>query len=165
MKIAIIYSTLIKDSKESAKILKELINSEVVLISIENVKDVCLLKYNLIILGGSTYNNKVQGLFKRYMSRNIKTLLEKPHALYLNSDENIDMNINLNKVFTREIIESSIVCSNFGYNINTDTGNFLQRRKTKKIIEKNNNVIPSLNKKKIEEFARIINDLIKKRVD
>lgn len=165
MKIAIIFSTLIKDSKESAKILKELINSEVVLISIENVKDICLLKYNLIILGGSTYNNKVQGLFKRYMSRNIKTLLEKPHALYLNSDENIDMNINLNKVFTREIIESSIACSNFGYNINADTGNFLERRKYKKIIEKNNNEIPSLNKKKIEEFARIINDLIKKRVD
>lgn len=165
MKILIIYSTLIKDSKESAKILKELINSEVVLISIENVKDVCLLKYNLIILGGSTYNNKVQGLFKRYMSRNIKTLLEKPHALYLNSDENIDTNINLNKVFTREIIESSIVSSNFGYNINTDTGNFLQRRVSKKIIEKNNNKIPYLNKKKIEEFARTINDLIKKRVD
>ncbi|MBR5953858.1 MAG: flavodoxin [Methanobrevibacter sp.] len=165
MKIAIIYSTLIKDSKESAKMLKELINSEVVLISIENVKDVCLLKYNLIILGGSTYNNKVQGLFKRYMSRNIKTLLEKPHALYLNSDENIDININLNKVFTREIIESSIVSLNFGYNINTDTGNFIERRKSKKLIEKNNNEIPSLNKRKIEEFARAINDLIKKRVD
>ena len=117
MKIAIIYSTLIEDSKESAKILKELINSEVVLISIKNVKSECLLKYNLIILGGSTYSNKVQGVFKRYMSRNIRTLLEKPHALYLNSDENIDININLNKVFTREIIESSIVCSNFGYNI------------------------------------------------
>lgn len=165
MKIAIIYSTLIKDSKESAKILKELINSEVVLISIENVKDVCLLKYSLIILGGSTYNNKVQGLFKRYMSRNIKTLLEKPHALYLNSDENIDININLNKVFTREIIESSIVSLNFGYDINTDTGNFIERRRTKKIIEKNNNQVPSLNKRKIEEFARIINDLIRKRVD
>ena len=54
MKIAIIYSTLIEDSKESAKILKELINSEVVLISIKNVKSECLLKYNLIILGGST---------------------------------------------------------------------------------------------------------------
>ena len=134
MKILIIYSTLIKDSKESAKILKELINSEVVLISIENVKDVCLLKYNLIILGGSTYNNKVQGLFKRYMSRNIKTLLEKPHALYLNSDENIDMNINLNKVFKIELIESSTVCSNFGYNINTDIGNFIERRKLKKIF-------------------------------
>ena len=95
----------------------------------------------------------------------IKTLLEKPHALYLNSDENIDININLNKVFTREIIESSIVSLNFGYNINTDTGNFIERRKSKKLIEKNNNEIPSLNKRKIEEFARAINDLIKKRVD
>ena len=164
MKTAIIYSTLIDDTKKSAKILKELIKSDVVLISIENVKDVCLLKYNFIILGASTYNGKVQGLFKRYISRNIKTLLEKPHALYVNSDENLDMEFNLNKVFTREMIESSIVSSNFGYEINADRGNFLKRRKSKKIIE-NSDEIPSLNKDKIEEFAKIINELIEKRVD
>ena len=164
MKIAIIYSTLIEDSKESAKILKELINSEVVLISIKNVKDVCLLKYNFIILGGSTFNNKVQNSFKVYTSRNIKTLLELPHALYVNSDENLNMEVNLNKVFTREMIESSIVSSNFGYEINADRGNFLKRRKSKKIIE-NSDEIPSLNKDKIEEFAKIINELIEKRVD
>ena len=48
MKTAIIYSTLIDDTKKSAKILKELIKSDVVLKNIENVKDVCLLKYNFI---------------------------------------------------------------------------------------------------------------------
>ena len=161
MKIAIIYSTLIEDSKKSAKILKDLINAEVVLISIENVKDVCLLKYNLIILGASTYNNKVQGSFKRYVSRNIRTLLEKPHALYVNSDENLDMMINLNKVFSTELIESAFVYSNFGYDVNTV---FIERRKKKKIIKKSGK-IPTLNKSKIEEFAKIINELIKKRVD
>ncbi len=163
MKIAIIYSTLIEDTKKSAQILKDLINEEVVLISIENVKDICLLKYNIIILGASTYNNKVQGSFKRYISRNVKTLLERPYALYVNSDENLDIDTNLNKVFAREIIESSILCSNFGYNINADIGNFIERRKSKKIIE-NGEKIPSLNKYKIEEFAKIINELIEKRV-
>ena len=101
MKIAIIYSTLISDTKESAKILSKLINADVQLISIKNAKDTCLLKYNLIILGASTFNGKVQGIFKIYLSRNIKTLLEKPIALYVNSDENSDMYYNLNKVFTR----------------------------------------------------------------
>lgn len=163
MKIAIIYSTLIEDTKKSAQILKDLINEEVVLISIENVKDICLLKYNIIILGASTYNNKVQGSFKRYISRNVKTLLERPYALYVNSDENLDIDTNLNKVFAREIIESSILCSNFGYNINADIGNFIERRKSKKIIE-NCEIIPSLNNYKIEEFAKIINELIEKRV-
>ncbi|WP_407416569.1 flavodoxin domain-containing protein [Methanobrevibacter sp.] len=163
MKIAVIYSTLIEDTKKSAQILKDLINEEVVLISIENAKDICLLKYNIIILGASTYNNKVQGSFKRYISRNIKTLLERPYALYVNSDENLDIDTNLNKVFAREIIESSILYSNFGYNINTDIGNFIERRKSKKIIE-NSEKIPSLNKYKIEEFAKIINELIEKRV-
>ena len=101
---------------------------------------------------------------KVYTSRNIKTLLELPHALYVNSDENLNMEVNLNKVFTREMIESSIVSSNFGYEINADRGNFLKRRKSKKIIE-NSDEIPSLNKDKIEEFAKIINELIEKRVD
>ena len=91
-------------------------------------------------------------------------MLGKPHALYVNSDENLDMLVNLNKVFSQEIIESSFVYSNFGYEINTDTGNYIQRRKSKKIIEKNDNV-PILNKHKIEEFANNINNLIEKRVD
>ena len=106
----------------------------------------------------------VQGSFKRYVSRNIKTLIEKPHALYVNSDENLDMMTNLDKVFSQEIIESSFVYSNFGYEINTDIGNYIQRRKSKKIIEKNDNV-PILNKHKIEKFANNINNLIEKRVD
>ena len=163
MKIAIIYSSLTEDTKKSAKLLKDLINAEVVLISIKNAKDVCLLKYNFIILGASTYF-KVQNSFKRYISRNIKTLLEKPHALYVNNDENLDMKANLNKVFTTEMIESSFICSNFGYEINTDIGNFIERRKSKKIIE-NADKLPTLNKNKIEEFAKIINELIEKRVD
>ncbi|MCR5026433.1 MAG: flavodoxin [Methanobrevibacter sp.] len=164
MKIAIIYSTLIEDTKKSALLLKDLINADVKLISIENVKDLCLLKYNLIILGVSTYNNKVQGSFKIYVSRNIKTLIEKPTALYVNSDENLDRKVKLNKVFTKELIESSIVCSNFGYEINTDTGNFMQKRKSKKILEKNENV-PHLNENEIRNYANKINNLIKKRVD
>ena len=163
MKIAIIYSSLTEDTKKSAKLLKDFINAEVVLISIKNAKDVCLLKYNFIILGASTYF-KVQNSFKRYISRNIKTLLEKPHALYVNNDENLDMKANLNKVFTTEMIESSFICSNFGYEINTDIGNFIERRKSKKIIE-NVDKLPTINKNKIEEFAKIINELIEKRVD
>ena len=164
MKVAIIYSTLIEDTKKSALLLKNLINADVKVISIDNVKDVCLLKYNFIILGASTYNNKVQSSLKRYISRNIKTLLEKPTALYVNSDENLDRKVNLNKVFTKELIESSMMCSNFGYEINTDTGNFMQKRKSKKIIEKNEK-IPHLNENEIINYANAINDLIKKRVD
>ena len=160
MKIAIIYSTLIKDTKESAKILENLINANTVLISIDNAKDVCLLKYNFIILGASTYNNKVQGSFKRYLSRNMKTLLEKPTALYVNSDENLDIIVNLNKVFTKELIESSFVYSNFGYNVNADIGNFMKKRK----LKKNENII-HLNENEIKNYAIKINEIIGRRVD
>lgn len=164
MKIAIIYSTLIEDTKKSAKLLESLINADVVLISIENVKDHCLLKYNLIVLGASTYNSKVQGSFKRYLSRNIKTLLEKPTALYLNSDENSDIMSNLNKVFSSQLIESSYIYSNFGYELNADRGNFIEKRKYKKMLE-NDEKIPHLNEDEIKNYANKINDLIAKRVD
>jgi len=163
MKIAIIYSTLISDTKESAKILSELINADVQLISIKNAKDTCLLKYNLIILGASTFNCKVQGLFKIYLSRNIKTLLEKPIALYVNGDENSDMYYNLNKVFTREIIESSLISSNFGYEINEDIGSFKKKIMLKKILKKNEK-LPKLNTEEIRNYSNFINELIEKRV-
>lgn len=163
MKIVIFYSTLIEDTKESAKILKNLINAEVVLIPIERAKDECILKYNFIVLGASAYNGRVQNSFKIFISRNIKTLLGKPHALYVNGDENLDILYNLNKAFTPELIESSFACGNFGYNINTDRGNFLERRKSKKLIEKSGE-IPSLNKEEIENYANRINDIIEKRV-
>ena len=62
------------------------------------------------------------------------------------------------------MIESSFITSNFGYEINTDIGNFIERRKSKKIIEKNENV-PHLNENEIKNYANEINDLIKRRVD
>lgn len=164
MKILLLYSTLIEDTKKSAILLKELIDAEVVLVPIERAKDQCLLKYNFIILAASTYNNKVQNSFKIYVSRNIKTLLGKPHALYVNSDENLSIDENLNKVFTRELIESSIISSNFGYELNPYIGNFIEKRKTKKLIENGEN-LPSLNIDKIKNYAYFINKLIEKRVD
>ena len=164
MNIAIIYSTLIEDTKESAELLRDLINVEVRTIPIDNAKFECLLKYNYIILGASTYNGKVQNSLKIYISRNIKTLLGKPVGLYVNGDENLSLEDNLNKAFTPELIESSFIRGNFGYNINTDRGNFLERRKSKKILEKSDE-IPELNIKEIENYANEINDIIKKRVD
>ena len=156
MKIAIIYSTLIDSTKKSALLLKELINSDVLLIPVENAKSECILKYNLIILAGSSYNSKVQTSLKIYISRNIKTLLEKPIGLYVNSDENLSIEDNLNKVFTKELIESSLISSNFGYELDSSIGNFIERRKTKKLIENNEN-LPSLN---IEEIKNMLTLLI-----
>lgn len=164
MKIAIIYTTLIDSTKKSALLLKELINSDVLLIPVENAKSECILKYNLIILAGSSYNGKVQSSLKIYISRNIKTLLEKPIGLYVNSDENLSIEDNLNKVFTKELIESSLISSNFGYELNPSIGNFIERRKTKKLIEKSEK-LPSLNIEEIKKYADFINNLIEKRVD
>ena len=164
MKIAIIYSTLIDSTEKSALLLKELINSDVLLIPVEKAKSECILKYNLIILAGSSYNSKVQTSLKIYISRNIKTLLEKPIGLYVNSDENLSIEDNLNKVFTKELIESSLISSNFVYELDSSRGNFIERRKTKKLIENNEN-LPSLNIEEIKKYANFINNLIEKRVD
>ena len=87
MKIAIIYSTSSKSTKKACKILSDKIKAKVQLIPIEKAKTACLLKYNFIILAGSNNNGKVQGALKRYISRNIKTLQEKPIALILNCEE------------------------------------------------------------------------------
>ena len=168
MKIAIIYSTSSRATKKACKILSSKINASVQLIPIEKAKTACLLKYNFIILAGSAMNGKVQSALKRYISRNIKTLQEKPIALVLNCEEGIDTRDILNKTFTEELVNSSYINSNFGYELNPEDGNIIEKRKTNNLINdyrKQGKDLPVLNMDEIDNFADYINDMIKKRVD
>ncbi len=168
MKIGIIYSTSSRTTKKACKILSSKINANVQLIPIEKAKTACLLKYNYIILAGSAMNGKVQSALKRYISRNMKTLKEKPVALVLNCEEGIDTRDRLNKTFTEELVDSSFINSNFGYELNPEDGNFIEKRRTNKIIDnfqKEGKELPVLNMYEIDKFADYINNMIKKRVD
>ena len=168
MKIAIIYSTSSKSTKKACKLLSSKIKASVQMIPIEKAKTACLLKYNFIILAGSAYNGKVQSALKRYISRNMKTLKEKPVALVMNCEENIDTRDRFNKAFTEELVDSSYISSNFGYELNPDEGNYLEKRKTNKIIDsykRDGKSLPMLNMNEIDNFANYINNMIDKRVD
>lgn len=165
MKIAIIYSTNINATKKAAKILSKKLNCKTQLIPIEKAKTACLLKYDYIIIAGSINNGKVQGVLKRYISRNIKTLIEKPTALFLNCDENNEKNFD--KTFSKELVKSSFLKSNFGTEINKEEGNFFEKRYKTKIIskyEKEGKNLPVLNLKEIDKFANHINKLIENRI-
>ena len=168
MKIAIIYSTSSRTTKKACKILSSKINASVQLIPIEKAKTACLLKYNFIILAGSALNGKVQSSMKRYISRNMKTLKEKPVALVLNCEEGIDTRDRLNKTFTEELVDSSYINSNFGYELNPDDGNLIEKRRINKVInnyQKEGKDLPVLNMDEIDKFADYINNMINKRVD
>ena len=168
MKIAIIYSTSSKSTKKSCKILSSKIKAKVQLIPIEKAKTACLLKYNYIIIASSAYNGKVQTALKRYISRNIKTLKEKPIGLILNCEDKIDIEDRLNKTFTEELVNSSFINSNFGYELNPDDGNIIENRKINNTIDsykKEGKRLPTLNMNEIDRFADYINNMIEKRVD
>ena len=168
MKIAIIYSTSSRTTKKACKILSSKINANVQLIPIEKAKTACLLKYNFIILAGSALNGKVQTALKRYISRNMKTLKEKPIALVLNCEEGIDTRDRLNNTFTEELVNSSYINSNFGYELNPEEGNFIEKRKINNMInnyQKEGKDLPILNMDEIDKFADYINNINKKRVD
>ena len=155
MKIAIIYSTSSGITKKAAKILSNKIKAKIQLIPIEKAKTACLLKYDFIILAGSLYHGKVQGTLKRYISRNMGTLMEKPVALFMNCDEKSNTKSHL--------VKSSFISSNFGYEINPDEGNFIDKIKAKKTLSSEN--IPVLDMDEIDKFASYINNLIDKRIE
>ena len=168
MKIGIIYSTSSRATKKACKILSSKIKANVQLIPIEKAKTACLLKYNFIILAGSSNNGKVQDALKRYISRNLKTLQEKPIALILNCEESTDTKSQLNKVFSQSLVDSSFISSNFGYELDPDEGNFIERRRTNNKIrsyKKEGKDLPILNMDEIDNFAKYINNMIDKRVD
>ena len=152
MKIAIIYSTSSGITKKAAKILSNKIKAKIQLIPIEKAKTACLLKYDFIILAGSLYHGKVQG-----------TLMEKPVALFMNCDEKSNTKSHLNKTFSEQLVKSSFISSNFGYEINPDEGNFIDKIKAKKTLSSEN--IPVLNMDEIDKFASYINNLIDKRIE
>lgn len=165
MKIAIIYSTNIRATKKAAKILSSKLNCQTQLIPIEKAKTACLLKYDYIILAGSINNGNVQGVLKRYISRNLKTLMEKPTALFLNCDENNEKNFD--KTFSEELVKSSFLKSNFGTEINKDEGNFFEKRYKTRMIskyEKEGKNLPVLNLNEINQFADHINRVIGERI-
>ena len=165
MKIAIIYTTLNSSTKKSCKILAGKLNADVQRIPIEMAKKDCVLKYNFIILAGSAVHGRVQGELKRYISQNLKTLNEKPHALILNGEDEKDI---YNKTFTEKLVNSSFMNSNFGYELNPDDGNIIDKRLTKRLTEKlkkQNRNLPSLNLQEIDNFSEKINNMIEKRVD
>ena len=167
MKIAIIYSTLDSSTKDSCKILSKKLNADVQLIPIEMAKSECILKYNFIILASSAIKGKVQGAIKRYISINFKTLKEKPKGLIINCEDDVNINEVLNKTFSEEIVKSSLVSSNFGFEINQNK-NFIDKIKINKLIKeykKNGKNLPNLNLKEIDNYADYINNMIAKRVD
>ncbi|WP_407411235.1 flavodoxin domain-containing protein [Methanobrevibacter sp.] len=168
MNIAIIHSTSSKSTEKSCRILSDKINSEIKLIPIEKAKAECILKYNYIIIACSAYDGKVQNAVKRYISRNIRTLKEKPIALILNCEEGIDIAERLNRAFTEELVNSSLICTNFGYELDPDEGNIIEKRKINSIIDnykKEGKRLPALNMNEIDKFADYINNMIEKRVD
>lgn len=165
MKTAVIYTTTSQSTKKSCEILAGKIRGDIKLIPIENAKSECILKYNFLVLAGSAINGKVQSKLKIYISKNIKTLKEKPLGLIINCEEDKDR---LNKTFTEELVESSCINSNFGYELNPNDGNYLEKIKTNKLIENhkmNKESLPTLNIDEINRFADYINAMIEKRVD
>ena len=167
MIIAIIYSTIDSSTKKSCKILSKKLNADVQLIPIEIAKSECILKYNFIILASSAIRGKVQGSFKRYISRNFKTIKEKPKSLIINCEDDVNINEILNKTFTEEIVKSSFISSNFGFEMNQNENFFdkIKRNKLFKKDKKNEKDIPNLNLKEIDNYADYINNMIAKRVD
>lgn len=165
MKIAILYTTINKSTKKSCEILSSKLNADTRLIPIDRAKTECILKYNFIILAGSAINARVQRNLKLYISRNTKNLKEKPLGLIINCEEDIDR---FYKTFTEELVNASYFYSNFGYELNPDEGNYIEKKITNKIIKKyknNNKELPSLNLEEINKIADKINNLIEKRID
>lgn len=164
MNIAIIYTTNANYTKISCRILSKKINADVQLIPIEMAKSECILKYNFIILAGSALKGKVQSALKMYISKNMKTLKEKPLALVINCENDKDRYY---KTFTEELVNSSYIHSNFGYELNPNEGSYIEKRKINKLINKykrEGKEFPQLNYDEIDNFADNINKMIEKRV-
>ena len=162
MKIGIIYSTSKKSTKKSCKLLYDKINADVQLIPIDKAKTACILKYNFIIFVASAYRGKIDSNLKIYLMRNFKNIKEKPIALAINCENDLNNENIFNKLYTEELVNSSHINSNFGYELNIEDKGFFEKIRTK---NKTEDIIPKLNINEINKFSDYINNLIEQRVD
>lgn len=162
MKTAIIYGSTYGTGRKAAKLLASKLRGEAVTIPINKAKTTCLLKYDFIVIGGTIQRGRIQSNIKQFTSRNFKTLMGINFGLFICSTVDDETDKDMNNSYSKELVKSAYITSNFGGELIPDQGNIVVRKMTRNRIlsyKKRGMPLPKLKIEVIEEFANKINNL------
>ena len=155
MKTLIIYATKQGSSKVAAHLLKSKLEGEVHLVNLLKESIPSISDFDTVIIGGSIYAGKIQKKLTEFLNKNLSLLLGKRIGLFIcaaHFDPEV-LKKELLEAFPEELHNIAIAKEIFGYQINKEHLNFIEKAIVKKImgISENTN---KLSEETIDTFAQ-----------
>ncbi len=157
MKILIAYGTKYGTTEKCVAILKDLLekkNYEVDTVNLKKNIRVNPGSYDLVTVGGSFVAFRMNSAVRKFVKRNLSTLLDKKTALFMcGADEEWEKEIR--KGFPEELLNSAVAKAYFGYEFIWDKLNPMFRGMMQKAY-KTTEPISKIKYENIEKFAEDI---------
>lgn len=157
MNTLIVYATKYGCTEKCAELLSKELDGHVDLINLKKVKNVDIVKYEKVIIGGSIYIGKIHKEVTQFCSDHLEQLKNKRIGLFIcgmQEGEAIEHEINQN--FNAELIERAEAKEYFGGEFNFGKMNFLERfivKKVSKVTTDRSNILQD----HIHRLAQVMN--------
>ncbi len=159
MNTLVVYASKYGCTEKCAKMVAKALKDNVDLISLKNVKDIEVSKYDRIIIGGSIYIGKIQKEVTEFCSRHLDILKNKSIGLFIcgmQDNDAIEAEINTN--FPRELLEIAKAKEHLGGEFIFDKMNFFEKTIVKKISKVTSNK-SNISEDNIHKFAKAMNSI------
>jgi len=156
MNTAIIYGTKHGSTHKCATTLANELGGSTNLYNLDSKTEVNLTIYDTIIIGGSIHAGAINKNVKKFIDKNISTLIEKKIGLYLccmyEGDKALEQ---FQNAFPEELRNKAVAHGLFGGEFDFEKMNFLEKAIVKKVahVEKS---VSNLNYANIKAFAKKI---------
>jgi menaquinone-dependent protoporphyrinogen oxidase len=159
MKTLIIYETLHGASEKCAEILKDKISHETAIMRLKHHDKINLDDYEIIIVGGSIHMGVIHTRVKEYIDKNLRTLISKPHGLFLCCmEQGENARIQFENAYPEELRKTAHAVGLFGGEFNFKKMNLFERKFTRKVAKIKTSV-SHLRLEEIDKFAEKIESL------
>ncbi|MGE0089802.1 MAG: flavodoxin domain-containing protein [Bacteroidales bacterium] len=156
MKIAIIFATKHGCTEKCSQTLAKELQGNTELINLDTLKDINLVNYDTIILGGSIHAGMINKVLKKFINKNLNQLLEKKVGLFLCCmEEGEKAQEQFNNAFPEQIRSKSKANGFFGGAFDFEKMNFIEKAIIKKIANIDNS-LSKINDQNIKKFAEEI---------
>jgi menaquinone-dependent protoporphyrinogen oxidase len=134
MKSIIIYESLHGSTEKCAMLLSEVLNSDTQIARLQEMDDIGINDFDIVIIGGSIHNGVIQLRIEDFIQKYNTQLLEKHIGLYLCCmEEGETARIQFERAFPSELRNKAIATGLFGGEFNLKKMSFFEKRLIRKL--------------------------------
>lgn len=159
MKILIAYTTKHGCTEKCVKKLASQILNEALIVNLKAKPKLDISQFDVVLIGGSIQVGKIQKQVKSFCENNLSELKKKKIGLFVccmsKEDEAIAY---INELFPEDLVKTAVAKEYFGWEVNFERMNFIERFIMKKIA-KTNKSVSHISEENISKFASTIKNI------